>query len=33
VVGAAVPVLIPSRSESAQAKLNAVALGRILADR
>lgn len=32
VVGASVPVLIPSRAESAQAKLNAVALGRILAD-
>ena len=30
VVGAAAPVLIPSRSESAGAKVNAVALGRLL---
>jgi len=30
VVGAAVPVLIPSRAESARAKVNAVALGRLL---
>jgi phosphotransacetylase len=32
VVGAAAPVLIPSRSESAQAKVNAVAVGRLLVD-
>jgi phosphate butyryltransferase len=31
VVGAAAPVLIPSRAESARAKVNAVALGRLLA--
>jgi phosphate butyryltransferase len=30
VVGAAAPVLIPSRSESAQAKINGVALGRLM---
>jgi len=30
VVGAAAPVLIPSRAESARAKVNAVALGRLL---
>ena len=30
VVGAAAPVLIPSRSESVQAKTNAVALGRLM---
>ncbi len=30
VVGAAVPVLIPSRAETARAKVNAVALGRLL---
>jgi phosphate butyryltransferase len=30
VVGAAAPVLIPSRSESVQAKANAVALGRLM---
>ena len=33
VVGAAVPVLIPSRSESALARLNAIALGSLLAER
>jgi len=32
VVGAAAPVLIPSRAESATAKVNAVALGRLLAE-
>jgi len=32
VVGAAVPVLIPSRSENARAKANAVALGRLMVD-
>jgi len=32
VVGAAAPVLIPSRSESARAKVNAVALGRMMVD-
>jgi phosphate butyryltransferase len=32
VVGAAAPVLIPSRSESARAKTNAVALGRLMVD-
>ena len=32
VVGAAVPILIPSRSESVQAKKNAVALGRLMVD-
>lgn len=32
VVGAAAPVLIPSRSESARAKANAVALGRLMVD-
>jgi phosphate butyryltransferase len=31
VVGAAAPVLIPSRSESAEAKVNSVALGRLMA--
>lgn len=31
VVGAAVPVLIPSRAESARARLNAIALGSLLA--
>lgn len=30
VVGAAAPILIPSRAESAQAKVNAVALGRLM---
>ena len=30
VVGAAAPVLIPSRAESVQAKVNAVAVGRML---
>ncbi len=30
VVGAAVPVLIPSRSEDVQSKANAVALGRLM---
>jgi phosphate butyryltransferase len=30
VMGAAAPVLIPSRAESARAKANAVALGRLL---
>ena len=33
VVGAAVPVLIPSRAESATARLNAIALGSLLAER
>lgn len=33
VVGAAVPVLIPSRAESALARLNAIALGSLLAER
>jgi len=32
VVGAAAPVLIPSRSEDARAKTNAVALGRLMVD-
>ncbi len=32
VVGAAAPVLIPSRSENARAKVNAVALGRLMVD-
>jgi len=32
VVGAAAPVLIPSRAESARAKVNAVALGRLLVE-
>ena len=32
VVGAAVPVLIPSRAESAKEKTNAVALGRLMVD-
>lgn len=32
VVGARVPVLIPSRSESARAKVNAVAVGRLMVD-
>lgn len=32
VVGAAAPVLIPSRAESAQAKVNAVAVGRVVSD-
>ncbi len=32
VVGAAAPVLIPSRAESARAKVNAVAVGRMLVD-
>lgn len=32
VIGAAVPVLIPSRSEDVQAKKNAVALGRLMVD-
>jgi len=32
VIGASVPVLIPSRAESARAKLNAVAVGRLLAE-
>ena len=32
VVGAAAPVLIPSRAESAQAKVNAVAVGRLMVD-
>jgi len=32
VVGARAPVLIPSRSESARAKVNAVALGRLMVD-
>jgi phosphotransacetylase len=30
VVGAAAPVLIPSRAESARAKVNAVAVGRLM---
>ena len=33
VVGAAAPVLIPSRAESARARLNAIALGSLLAER
>ena len=33
VVGASVPVLIPSRAESARARLNAIALGSLLAER
>jgi phosphate butyryltransferase len=33
VVGARVPVLIPSRAESARAKVNAVAVGRLMVDR
>jgi phosphate butyryltransferase len=33
VVGAAVPVLIPSRAESARARLNAIALGSLIAER
>jgi len=33
VVGATVPVLIPSRAESATARLNAIALGSVLAER
>jgi phosphate butyryltransferase len=32
VVGAAAPILIPSRSESVRAKKNAVALGRLMVD-
>jgi phosphate butyryltransferase len=32
VVGASAPVLIPSRSESARAKVNAVAVGRLMVD-
>jgi hypothetical protein len=30
VMGAVVPILIPSRAESVQAKVNAVAVGRLM---
>ncbi len=32
VIGAAAPVLIPSRAESAEAKVNAVAVGRLMVE-